>query len=204
MEKSLLKSVIQSSLENSYRSDMRDIKMVDLDIDTIVLGVGIMAAAACGSYKDNTHGKQISDDERIYQTVVSNSLSIDETNSSLYMLIPNDVDAHYKILLDSFMSHFAQQGDDTLYRYSFDKLAKALSNLHFKKAFVDVNSVNRRIDFYLNVGHKMLLTVSQVPKDVDDDVVMFSIEQNHETIVMDQIQLQELIRKIQRIQLSLS
>lgn len=204
MEKSILKSIIQSSLENSYRSDMNDLKMVDLDIDTIVLGVGIMAAVACGSYKDSTQGKQINDDECIYQAVVNNSLSIDESNSALYMLIPNDADTHYQSLLDSFKSHFAQQGDEALYRYSFDKLARALSNLQYKKAFVDVNTLSRRIDFYLNLGHKMLLTVSQVPKDVDDEMVMFSIEQNHETIVMDQIQLHELIGKIQQIQLSLS
>ena len=199
-----MKSVIQSSLEKSYRSDMKDLKMVDLDIDTLVLGVGIMAVVACGSYIDNTQGKQIFDDESIYQTVVNNSLAIDETNSSLYMLISNDASTHYQILLDSFKSHFAQQGDEDFYQYSFDKLAKALSTLQFKKAFVDVNAISRRIDFYLNLGHKMLLTVSQVPKDVDDEIVMFSIEQNHETIVMDQIQLHELISKIQQIQISLS
>lgn len=196
-----MKSVIQSSLEKSYRSDMKDLKMVDLDIDTLVLGVGIMAAVACGSYTDNTQGKQI--DESIYQTVVNNSLAIDETNSSLCMLISNDASTHYQILLDSFKSHFVQQGDENFCQYSFDKLAKALSNLQFKKAFVDVNAKSRRIDFYLNLGHKMLLTVSQVPKDVDDETVMFSIEQNHETIVMDQIQLHELISKIQQIQISL-
>ena len=200
----LLNSIMQSSLENSYRSDMKNLKMVDLNIDTIVLGVGIMAAAASGSYKENTQKNQLCDDESIYHTMVNNTLGFDETNSSLYMLMYNDANNHYQLLLDSFRKHFIQQHDETLYRYSFEKMAKALSNLHFKKAYVDVDKSKHRIDFYLNVGHKILLTVSQVPKDISDEMVMFSIEQNHETIAMDQINLHELISKIQHIQLSLS
>jgi predicted transport protein len=88
--------------------------------------------------------------------------------------------------------------DDREVPFNQEKVANAVM-----KAFVDVDPQERRVDFYLNIGHKILLTVSQVAKDVDDDQVMFAIEQNHETIAMDRINLKELIGKIQHVQLSL-
>jgi predicted transport protein len=202
MENSLFKHIINDSLENSYKSDPKNLKVVDFEIGSLVLGIG-MSVMTFGNYKEDVKSNQDQIKTIDYKADVSNPLTLIDSNVPVFLLVSNDIKPKYQQFLDSFESHFIKKSDGDIYRYSFDKLAKALANLQYKKAFVDVDPQERRVDFYLNIGHKILLTVSQVAKDVDDDQVMFAIEQNHETIAMDRINLKELIGKIQHVQLSL-
>lgn len=202
MENPSLKHVINNSLENSYKSDPQNLKVVDFKIGSLMFGVG-MTVLTLGNFKEDNQSKLTPNTTIDYKAVVSNPLILDDANMPVFMYLSNDANPHYQYFLDLFESHFVHKSDGDIYRYSFDKLAKALANLQYKKAYVDLDPQERRLDFYLNLGHKILLTVSQVAKDVDDDLVLFAIEQNHETIVMDRINLKELIGKVQQVQLSL-
>ena len=80
----------------------------------------------------------------------------------------------------------------------FKTMAGPLSQLTIKDAFVDVSRKKGMIDFNLNLEKGIFLSVAKRTDEISDDV-MFTIARNHETLVIDEMPISELMPKVSEI-----
>lgn len=99
-------------------------------------------------------------------------------------------------LQDSFYENFGDNQDDIdRFLPLFKKMSKELSRLPIKDVFVDVSRKKDMIDFNLNMQEDVFLSVAKTV-DESSDNVMFSIARNHNTLVIDEMPLRDLMRKV--------
>ena len=108
----------------------------------------------------------------------------------------------YSQLFDSFKKNF--DGDETSmekFLSIFRELASQLSKLKIKDAFVDVGKRKGIIDFTLYLENGLFLSVAKTFNfEEDDEDVMFAIERNDRTLVLDMAPLSELMKKMDEIE----
>lgn len=105
----------------------------------------------------------------------------------------------YSLLLDSFKINFDEgQSDIGHFIGVFQLMARELSQLKIKEAFVDVSRKKDMIDFNLNMVDGLFLSVAKMISDESDDV-MFTIARNHQTLVIDEMPLRELMKKLNKV-----
>ncbi len=106
-------------------------------------------------------------------------------------------------LFESFSENFGKgQQDIGDFMSLFKSMAGPLSQLTIKDAFVDVSRKRGMIDFNLNLEKGIFLSVAKRIDETSDDV-MFSIARNHETLVIDEMPMSELMPKVSEIMMEL-
>lgn len=99
-------------------------------------------------------------------------------------------------LQDSFYENFDDNQDD-IERFLpvFKSITMELSRLPIVEVFVDVSRKKGMIDFNLNLQEGVFLSVAKTVDETSDNV-MFSIARNHNTLVIDEMPLPELMQKV--------
>ena len=106
-------------------------------------------------------------------------------------------------LFKSFSENFGKgQQDIGEFMSMFKTMAGPLSQLTIKDAFVDVSRKKGMIDFNLNLEKGIFLSVAKRTDEMSDDV-MFTIARNHETLVIDEMPMSELMPKVSEIMMEL-
>lgn len=99
-------------------------------------------------------------------------------------------------LQDSFYENFDDNQDDIdRFLPLFKAVSRELSRLPIEDVFVDVSRKRGMIDFNLNMQEGVFLSVAKTVDETSDNV-MFSIARNHNTLVIDEMPLRELMRKV--------
>ncbi len=99
-------------------------------------------------------------------------------------------------LQDSFYENFDDNQDDIdCFLPLFKTVSRELSRLPIEEVFVDVSRKKGMIDFNLNMQEGVFLSVAKAIDETSDNV-MFSIARNHNTLVIDEMPLRELMRKV--------
>ena len=80
----------------------------------------------------------------------------------------------------------------------FNCLAESLCVLDIKDVFVDVGRKQDIIDFNLTLENGLFLSVAKNVFTTSDDV-MFAISRNQKTLVIDELPLKELLKKLKEI-----
>lgn len=102
-------------------------------------------------------------------------------------------------LFESFSENFGKGKQDIGdFMSLFKTMAGPLSQLTIKDAFVDVSRKKGMIDFNLNLEKGIFLSVAKRTDEISDDV-MFTIARNHETLVIDEMPISELMPKVSEI-----
>lgn len=105
----------------------------------------------------------------------------------------------YSLLLDSFKINFDEgQTDIGQFIGVFQTIARELSQLKINEAFVDVSRKRDMIDFNLNMADGLFLSVAKTTSEESDEV-MFTIARNHQTLVIDEMPLRDLITKLNNV-----
>lgn len=136
---------------------------------------------------------------------VPNSLIYDvpvSFDQPLYRVFARQVSARWQRqesldkLCDSFYANFIKgQMDVERFFPLFKNMAKELRNLKINYVFVDVSRKKNMIDFNLSLDEGLFLSVAQVLNEPMENV-MFTIARNNKTIVIDEMPLKELVRKV--------
>lgn len=99
-------------------------------------------------------------------------------------------------LQDSFYENFDENQDDIEHFLPlFKTMTRELCRLPIEDVFVDVSRKKSMIDFNLNMQEGVFLSVAKTIGDASDNV-MFSIARNHNTLVIDEMPLHDLMRKV--------
>ena len=102
-------------------------------------------------------------------------------------------------LQDSFYENFDDIQDDIeRFRPVFKAVSRELSRLPIEEVFVDVSRKKNMIDFNLNLQEGVFLSVAKTVDETSDNV-LFSIARNHNTLVIDEMPLRDLMRKIENV-----
>lgn len=113
-------------------------------------------------------------------------------------------DKNYASLYKSFSMHFVNDEKDAeSYLPAFQEIAKSIQSLHIKKSFVDVNKNKGVVDFTLNLGNHVILTIAKFKQVALDDEVMFTLSYKGELEVADTMPMADLMAKISNIQIDL-
>ena len=83
------------------------------------------------------------------------------------------------------------------------KMVKGISTLAFTDCFVDLSNKRNRVDFNLSFDNNINISVAR-STDSNDDMDMFSVSRNKETIVISTMKHNELIKKLKEIVPSLT
>lgn len=138
------------------------------------------------------------------QSIDNNNVSV-KLGQQIYQLIVRDTEIlklryeMYGKLLDSFHENFAEgQEDIDVFWPLFKAMASQLSALRLEDAFVDVSRKKGMIDFNLNLEKGYFLSVA---KSIDEtsNGVMFAIAKDHQTLVIDEMPLEELIHEVREV-----
>lgn len=78
------------------------------------------------------------------------------------------------------------------------KMVEDISTLAFKDCFVDLSNKRNRVDFNLSFDNNINISVAR-STDSNDDIDMFSVSRNNETIVISTMKHNELIKKLKEI-----
>ncbi len=110
----------------------------------------------------------------------------------------------YKKLYDSFWANFDGIMNDNSERFFtvFQNMAHQLCKLQIKDVFVDVGIRKSLIDFNLLLEDGLFLSVARHLYEETDDV-MFTIDRNERTLVIDVMPLKELMDKVLQIEAEL-
>lgn len=109
----------------------------------------------------------------------------------------------FRVLFESFNENFENGKQDISHFLPlFRSMAGQLSQLTIKEAFVDVSYKKELIDFNLNLEKGVFLSVAKRTDEMSEDV-MFTIARNHQTLVIDEMPLKELIQRVSEIMLEL-
>lgn len=109
-----------------------------------------------------------------------------------------------RLLYKSFYDNFSNgQPDIFVFMPLFKELAGQLCQLTIKDVFVDVSHKKRLIDFNLNLEKDIFLSVAKRTDEFSDDV-MFSIARNHQTLVIGEMPLGQLMQKVKDIIMELN
>jgi len=99
-------------------------------------------------------------------------------------------------LQDSFYENFDDNQDDIdRFLPMFKAMSRELSRLPIEEVFVDVSRKKGMIDFNLSMQEGVFLSVAKT-LDEKSDNVMFSIARNHNTLVIDEMPLRGLMKKV--------
>lgn len=99
-------------------------------------------------------------------------------------------------LQDSFYENFDDNQDDIdRFLPMFKAMSRELSRLPIEEVFVDVSRKKGMIDFNLNMQEGVFLSVAKTLDETSDNV-MFSIARNHNTLVIDEMPLRGLMKKV--------
>ena len=99
-------------------------------------------------------------------------------------------------LQDSFYENFDDNQDDIdRFLPLFKAMSRELSRLPVEEVFVDVSRKKGMIDFNLNIQEGVFLSVAKTVDETSDNV-MFSIARNHNTLVIDEMPLCDLMKKV--------
>ena len=102
-------------------------------------------------------------------------------------------------LFNSFEQNFdVNSTDKEHFMPVFECLADALCVLEIKDIFVDVSRKQDLIDFNLTLENGLFLSVAKNVFQKSDDV-MFAIARNSKTLVIDEMPLAELMKKLNEI-----
>ena len=102
-------------------------------------------------------------------------------------------------LFNSFEQNFdVYSTDKEHFMPVFECLANALCVLEIKDIFVDVSRKQDLIDFNLTLENGLFLSVAENVFQKSDDV-MFAIARNSKTLVIDEMPLAELMKKLNEI-----
>lgn len=111
---------------------------------------------------------------------------------------------NFDVLQKSFSLHFEDTVEEAPYYSAFFPIAEALKSLYIKKSFVDINKRTKLIDFTINLGSHIILTVGKKLQSHDDGNVMFTLSYRGDLEIADMMPLDELIKKIDNIQTTLT
>ena len=132
-----------------------------------------------------------------------------ELNQTVYKLFARHVSAVWQRqeslnkLRESFYENFEKEQDDiNIFLPLFNNMSKKLLNLKIEEAFVDVSRKKELIDFNLILEKGIFLSIAKRTDEMSDDV-MFTIARNHETLVIDEMPMSELMPKITEIMMEL-
>lgn len=99
-------------------------------------------------------------------------------------------------LQDSFYENFEDNQDDIdRFQPLFKAMSRELSRLPVEEVFVDVSRKKGMIDFNLNLQEGVFLSVAKTVDETSDNV-MFSIARNHNTLVIDEMPLRGLMKRV--------
>lgn len=99
-------------------------------------------------------------------------------------------------LYNSFYENFEKNQDDIdCFLPLFKAMTKELSRLQIEDVFVDVSRKKGMIDFNLNMQENIFLSVAKMVNEESDNV-MFSLARNHNTLVIDEMPLHNLMLKV--------
>lgn len=105
----------------------------------------------------------------------------------------------YSLLLESFKINFDEGRTDIGHFIGvFQTIARELSQLKIKDVFVDVSRKKDMIDFNLNMADGLFLSVAKTTSEESDEV-MFTIARNHQTLVIDEMPLRDLMAKLNNV-----
>lgn len=124
----------------------------------------------------------------------------------LVLPLRNDlrISKNYDTLKESFCMHFSKDKKNfEKYFPMFQGIANSLKSLYIKKAFVDVNKNKGLVDFSINLGNHLVLTIGKSLETFTDDYVMFTLSYQGELEVADTLPLPELIKRVNNIQTEL-
>lgn len=106
----------------------------------------------------------------------------------------------YEMLLNSFKANFEEDKSDIGHFIGlFQTIANELSQLMIKDSFVDVSRKKDMIDFNLNMTDGLFLSVAKMNSEKSDNV-MFTIARNQQTLVIDEMPLGELMKKLNKVE----
>lgn len=114
------------------------------------------------------------------------------------------INKNYDTLYRSYCKHFDDDVKEAdKYFGMFQNIANSLKGLYIKKAFVDVDKRKGLLDFSINLGNHVVLTIGKSIESVTDDYVMFTLSYHGELEVADTLPLDELIKRVDNIQTEL-
>lgn len=110
--------------------------------------------------------------------------------------------SNYDRLLRTFSRHFSSSNVDSSYLTTFDEVANVVKSLYIDKLYVDINRRKGLVDFTLNLGNHIVLSIG---KKINESsvLVMFTLSYKGELLVADVMSLTDLLSKISNIQTSL-
>lgn len=133
-------------------------------------------------------------------------VKVDMNQQCLVLPLRGDlrINKNYDTLSESFYMHFGEDKKESeKYFPVFQKIANSLKGLYIKKSFVDINKNKGLVDFSINLGNHIVLTIGKSIETLTDDNVMFTLSYQGDLEVVDTLSLHELIKRVDNIQMEL-
>ncbi len=194
------------SLDNLYSAPVstigHKIKVTALALFLVVTSIDAQSDEM-GKYQANIDNSP--DIEMVNNSHFTNSLlsgitvSINQTDYTV-LVRENPLPWQRKVVVrklqDSFYENFDENQDDIDHFLPlFKSMTRELCRLPIEDVFVDVSRKKSMIDFNLNMQEGIFLSVAKTIGDASGNV-MFSLARNHNTLVIDEMPLRELMRKV--------
>lgn len=185
---------------NLYQPSQRGAFRTTIKGGTVLLLISTLPSTAFAiqpAIHDSTFDKKTN--------IVGSKVNIDNQHC-LVIPLRNDLreSQNFDALQKSFKLHFEDTEEAAPYFSAFLPIAEALKSLYIKKSFVDINKRTKLIDFTINLGNHIILTVGKKIQCYDDSNVMFTLSYRGDLEIADTMQLEELLKRIDNIQTTLA
>lgn len=108
--------------------------------------------------------------------------------------------AHY---LSQFESNIKSKSDRLLFTPLFNYLAHGLEHLKVEKSYIDISTTKKLMEFHLNLGKGIYVSILKGIDTVGDDIIEYTISVNNELRNANFMHLNELQDKLVYIQKTL-
>lgn len=111
--------------------------------------------------------------------------------------------SNYLMLKESFSKN-CPAIEQLKYSAVFNMISEMLKSISIKKAFVDIVPALNTLTMDLNLGHKILLSLSKSYTSMDTDEVLFAISVDGDVRASNVMSLTEIVEKVKDIQKNLA
>lgn len=136
-------------------------------------------------------------DSSSYKNVVVDDLQLKVIRSLPY----NRININYEHFLSQFEENLKDRSDRFSFRPLFNYLAHGLEQLKIEKSYVDISKTKQLIEFHLNLGKGIYVSVLKDINSLDNDLIEYTISVNNElksASIMPILDLQNKLIFIQR------
>lgn len=133
-------------------------------------------------------------------------VKVDMNQQCLVLPLRSDlrINKNYDTLSEYFYKYFGEDKKESeKYFPVFQEIANSIKGLYIKKSFVDINKKKGLVDFSINLGNHVVLTIGKSIETLTDDYVMFTLSYQGDLEVADTLPLTELIKRVDNIQMGL-